>query len=223
MNFAIPHLLFIVLAFVAAIISLSVHEFSHALCAYWMGDTTAQRAGRLTLNPLAHIDIFGTVILPLVLVFLNSPIMFGLAKPTPINPMFFRKYRIGQLLVAAAGPLSNFILATLSGITLAVVYRLLGPENLLVIFLQAMVVTNVVLGIFNLFPIPPLDGAKVLHGVLGPRGDGFMRNLERWGPYIFIAFLLINSMIPILGFIAAVILYILSLLLGVPVFPSASL
>lgn len=209
MDFAIPHLLSILFAFVATILSLSVHEFAHAAAAYWMGDTTAQRAGRLTLNPLAHIDPFGTVFLPLMLVFLNSPILFGWAKPTPINPMFFRKYRMGQLYVAAAGPLSNFALALISGIVLAGLYRVLGPENLLMIFLQLMLWVNIILGVFNLIPIPPLDGAKVLHGILGPKGDGFIRKLERWSPFILIGFLVLNSMFGILQFMAGGVLLVL--------------
>jgi Zn-dependent protease len=152
------------------ILSLTVHEFAHAWSAWHLGDDTASRAGRLTLNPLAHIDLIGTVLLPL----LGVP--FGWAKPVPVNPSRFRpgvRMTTGMALTAAAGPVSNLLLALLMTVLLALLGRYApemvarggGVTELVVIMIQL----NVNLALFNLLPIPPLDGSRIVDGFM-PRG-----------------------------------------------------
>lgn len=150
-------LLFVVIVLVF-LISLSIHEASHALMAYWLGDLTAKRANRLTLNPVAHIDWVGFLVL--------ITVGFGWGKPVPFNPYNLKYRRWGPVFVAAAGPASNFLL----GIALALLYRflfpVLGPSNLLTIFCEYGAYLSFLLGIFNLIPIPPLDGSKALLALL---------------------------------------------------------
>lgn len=164
-----------------------VHEAAHALAARCLGDDTAKRAGRLTLNPLAHIDPVGTVILPALLVLSHSPVVFGWAKPVPINPMNFKNPRAGLLISSLAGPASNMLLAVL----FAVLFKMgfFAPHSIGWYFLLQGVVISLVLGFFNLIPIPPLDGANVLLSVLP---DGMMRayaTAEKYGFVILIALL----------------------------------
>jgi Zn-dependent protease len=143
-----------VLSLCAFIIALTIHEFSHALCATLLGDPTAKRLGRLTLNPLAHIDPIGLILLILV--------RFGWAKPVPFDPRYFRYPRIFSILVGLAGPVSNLMLASIS--VLAFHHMPLTP--LAMDFFQSMVWINVMLAIFNLLPIPPLDGSHFLRALL---------------------------------------------------------
>ena len=143
------------------IIAMSMHEFAHGLVAYRLGDPTAKYSGRLTLNPLAHIDIFWTFLLPLFL-FITSGFIFGAAKPVPINYWALRNPKRDIVLVGISGPLANFILGGL----LAIVIKIAPlPVNLLPIIVN-LIVINVVLGVFNLVPIPPLDGSRILMGLL---------------------------------------------------------
>lgn len=175
--FSDPFLVLItILAFLCA---LSVHEASHALAAYLLGDKTAQREQRLTLNPLAHIDWTGFV----MLVFLG----FGWGKPVPFNPYNLRYQRIGPALVAAAGPVSNALLALLSVGLLALVTPTLGMTNGLVMFLVSLAFMNLILGLFNLLPIPPLDGSKALLAALAaPQYARARRFIEERGPYLLL-------------------------------------
>ncbi len=145
------------------IFSVVVHEVSHGTMAYYLGDMTAKRAGRLTLNPLPHIDMMGSVILPALMVFTHSPILFGWAKPVPYNPYNLRKGgRWAETLVAFAGPASNFALAIIVG--LAMRFGIVPSEAFSLAFMAVFI--NILLGIFNLIPIPPLDGSKVLPSLL---------------------------------------------------------
>lgn len=158
-----------------------LHEVMHGYIALKFGDTTAQRVGRLTLNPIPHIDLFGTILLPALLIFSGSPILFGWAKPVPVNPLNFRNIRRGELMVSAAGILANFGLA----ITAAAIYHLLNalPQQFPIwvgALLQFTVKVNLVLGVFNLFPIPPLDGSKVL---LSQLPYNLARSYQRLEPY----------------------------------------
>ncbi|MBI4117646.1 MAG: site-2 protease family protein [Parcubacteria group bacterium] len=155
--------------FTAVIISLSIHEFAHAAVAKMNGDDTAEEMGRLTLNPLAHVDMFGTVFLPiLLLVSTAGQFAFGWAKPVPINPNQFRNQKKGEFQVSSAGIAANLILA----VTFLVVLRLLAgfssvsSDNMLVIFFQSLVFINLALALFNLLPLPPLDGSGILFSVL---------------------------------------------------------
>ncbi len=154
-----------ILCFIPAIV---VHEVAHGFMAYRLGDPTAKRAGRLTLNPLKHIDIFGTVILPLILIVIGGPV-FGYAKPVPYNPTYFKNPRLGDLLVGLAGPISNFLMALISTL---IAYLLFGIypqfiENTFfsyfyMMFLPMFTLINLYLMFFNLIPIPPLDGSSIL-------------------------------------------------------------
>lgn len=138
-----------------------IHEVSHGVAADSLGDPTARYAGRLTLNPIPHLDMFGSILLPLVFVLTNSPIFFGWAKPVPYNPYNLRPGRFSEAIVAGAGPLSNIVIALIGGLLIrSGVFA--GAND--VIFL--IVVVNVMLAIFNMIPVPPLDGSKVLAAIL---------------------------------------------------------
>lgn len=197
-----------VVALVAFFTAVVFHEYAHGRVAYWLGDPTARDAGRLTLNPLAHIDPFGTVLLPLLLALLrfalhvNAPLL-GYAKPVPINPIYFRRPYHGMMLVAIAGPLTNLALA---GIGTAFWYGLgestwKGVE----LFVLYFVVINVVLAVFNLIPVPPLDGSRVLLYFLPDGGKRVLHLIEPFGfVLIFLllyAGLLERIIIPIVSWI----------------------
>lgn len=183
---------FLAFSIVILLFSVIVHEVMHGLVALKFGDTTAQRAGRLTLNPIPHIDLFGTILLPALLIFTGSPILFGWAKPVPVNPLNFSNLRKGDLLVSAAGILANFSLA----IVAALIYHILNalPQQFPAILgslLRFTVVINLILGVFNLFPIPPLDGSKILLSQLPIHLAGEYQKLERYGILILLLFMMI--------------------------------
>jgi len=184
---------FFAISIVILLFSVIVHEVMHGYVALKFGDHTAERAGRLTLNPIPHIDLFGTILLPGLLILTGSPILFGWAKPVPVNPLNFSNLRRGELFVAAAGILANFSLA----IAAALIYHLLNalPQTfptLVGSLLRFTVLINLVLGIFNLFPIPPLDGSKIL---LSQLPYNLARSYQRIEPYGFLI-LLILLMVP---------------------------
>jgi len=202
MDFSIILFQIIVLVF-----SVVIHEVSHGFVANELGDPTAKNAGRLTLNPLKHLDPFGSVILPLLMAILPGGIIFGWAKPVPYNPYNLKDPKKGAAFIAAAGPVSNFLTAGI----FALVYRLaqgnLAFEPLLP-FLGVVVVINIVLGVFNLVPIPPLDGSKILFSVLPVRFLPFMQSLERYGMLILVFFIFfgISIISPIISFLARLLL-----------------
>ena len=175
------------------LVGFPVHEFSHALAAYRLGDGTAKLFGRLTLNPIAHFDPVGGVLLAIT--FIGSAAAggafgFGWAKPTPVNPLNLRYGRRGEAIVAAAGPISNLILATAAAIPLR--YLIANPAlaveiPLVVSILDLFVLINIVLMLFNLIPIPPLDGSKVLFAFLDRRTEYQIRPiLEQYGFLVLI-------------------------------------
>ncbi|HEY4506319.1 MAG TPA: site-2 protease family protein [Candidatus Paceibacterota bacterium] len=157
------------------IMSVVIHEVSHGLAANSLGDPTARFAGRLTLNPLKHLDPIGSVVVP-IFTYLIGGFIFGWAKPVPYNPYNLGKGKWGQASVAAAGPVSNFLIAVIFGIILKIVTPLDAIPVAALSLLEAIVIINIVLGVFNLIPIPPLDGSKVLFALLPPS----MRNVEEF-------------------------------------------
>jgi Zn-dependent protease len=163
------------------ILSLSVHEFAHASTAYYLGDDTASREGRFTLNPISHIDIWGTIIIPLIGLTTGAP-FFGWAKPVPVNPARFSRkmtMRNGMAFTAFAGPFSNFVLAII-GATLFKIMLLVGDFiEPIAIFLNIFIFMNIGLGFFNLLPVPPLDGSKVLMGILPDKYTGWITKMEQ--------------------------------------------
>ncbi len=197
------------------IFAIILHEVMHGFVALRFGDDTALRAGRLTLNPISHVDLFGTIIMPAMLLFLHLPV-FGYAKPVPVNFNHLRSPRLGMLLVAAAGPGTNIALAILSALAMRVVAGFVnapyGPSIAvpLYLMLQASVWINIVLAVFNLFPLLPLDGGRVLFTLLPQTLARPYAQLEPFGFFILLLLLYTNSVErvinPIISAIASVLL-----------------
>jgi Zn-dependent protease len=162
------------------LVSVVIHEVSHGYAAYFQGDKTAAYAGRLTLNPAKHLDPFGSFIFPALLFFLNAPIL-GWAKPVPYNPYNLRDQRWGEALVAVAGPASNILIALIFGTIIRFGYGTLSVSFIEIS--QVIVIINIMLAIFNLLPIPPLDGSKILFTFLPAYGN-IRANLERYGLFL---------------------------------------
>lgn len=177
------------------IFSAIIHEVMHGYMADVLGDPTARYAGRLTLNPIPHLDMFGSIILPVLLVFSHSPIFFGYAKPVPYNPYNLRPGRFSESFVAGAGPLSNLGIALLGGLIIRSNMFAAGND---IIFL--VVVVNTMLFLFNLIPIPPLDGSKVLQAIL-PRSlaPGYQSWLHRMNANPLLGMVLVLLIVFTLG------------------------
>ena len=193
----------IVLLAIPILIAVTFHEVAHGFVADRLGDPTAKMMGRLTLNPIAHIDPIGTVLMPIMLLVLtNGQFVFGYAKPVPINPMNFKDPKKDMAISAAAGPVMNLLLAFLSVIVLRFIIvplTLVSPESvnstilgpLLMIF-KSSVVVNVVLAVFNMIPIPPLDGGRVLTGFLPNRQAAVFSRIEPFG-FLIVIFLIASG------------------------------
>ncbi|MCK5132563.1 MAG: site-2 protease family protein [Candidatus Sabulitectum sp.] len=170
------------LVLVMVFFSVVCHEIAHGYTAFRLGDPTASRMGRLSFNPIVHIDLFGTIILPAMLIFMKSPFLFAWAKPVPVNPAYFRNPKKGMMLVAMAGPATNLAIA----IALSVLLSLLGgilPAFLTRTFAYVSVI-NVMLMVFNLIPIPPLDGSRIVSNFLKGKALWNYMKLERFGMFI---------------------------------------
>ena len=186
--------------------SVVIHEVSHGFMARHFGDQTAYLAGRLTLNPFRHLDLFGSVLLPAILVLTNSPFLIGWAKPVPYNPNNFKNKKMGTIAVAAAGVLANLFIAVFFGLILRFSVGLNAPEGFYLI-ISSIVIVNLALAIFNLVPIPPLDGSKILFNLLPPSFYNAIAVIERYSLVFIIIFLvfLSNYLVPVLTFLYKVI------------------
>ncbi len=184
----------IIVTIPALMMAVIFHEIAHGAAAYMMGDKTAKEAGRLTINPIPHIDLLGTIILPGILMLVGSPILFGWAKPVPIDPRRFKDLRMGMFIVSLAGALANIIMAILG----AILFRLLEStiaSNInpivfaslvdpLLWFSRELVLINLVLAFFNLLPIPPLDGSRVVMSFFSVKYWQEFYKLEPYGFFI---------------------------------------
>ena len=199
----------LLISFGLLMIAMTVHEFAHGWVAYKLGDTTAKYAGRLTLNPFAHIDPIGTVILPISLfIATGGRFVFGAAKPVPINYWALRNPKRDIIWIGLSGPMANFIFAFI----LSILWKSLSLFSIIKLALLYLISINVVLGVFNLVPIPPLDGSRILMGIL-PRGlaDRYAR-IEPYGFIILMALFWIGGF----GIIISPIIELILRLMGIP-------
>jgi Zn-dependent protease len=196
-----------VIMLVVLFFSVIIHEMAHGYVALLNGDPTAKLYGRLTLNPLPHIDPVGTILVPALLFFSQSGILFGWAKPVPVNPMNFRNYRTGELSVSASGPLSNFFLAAV----FAQLLPWVGNNPGFFLLCKYGVIINLYLMLFNLIPIPPLDGSKVIMPLLPYSLQQLYAQLEPVG-FLLILVLLYSGLWSIL--ITPIFRFLMGILLG---------
>lgn len=191
------------------VMSVVIHEVSHGYVAEALGDPTARYAGRLTLNPLKHLDPFGSVIVPFILSLIPPYIVFGWAKPVPVNPYNLKNQRFGELLVAAAGPLSNLAIALIFGIMVR--FHFLFPFFPVSFWsiAQSLVFINLLLALFNLVPIPPLDGSKIFFGLLPYRFYSLRDAFERHSLIFFFIFIIF-----LWQFLDPIIYFLFSLITG---------
>ncbi|MGB9498565.1 MAG: site-2 protease family protein [Dissulfuribacterales bacterium] len=192
-----------IIIIVPLLFAVTAHEVAHGYVAYKLGDPTAKNAGRLSLNPIRHLDIFGSFLLPIILKLSGAPILFGYAKPVPVNFANLRQYKTGTVLVASAGVVTNFALAIISAggfqilrhIKISGGILILQPMMVILIKLFAYsVMINLVLAIFNLIPIPPLDGGRILTVLLPHQARQKLKYIEPFGFLILIFLLFTNSL-----------------------------
>ncbi len=177
---------------VVLIFSIVFHEYAHGRAALWRGDTTAKEQGRLTLNPLPHIDPFGSILLPLFLIVTHAPVLFAYAKPVPINPWRFKDAKKDFAIVGASGPVSNLLLSIVAAVIFRLSFGISGGPNVLHQFLVLAVLINLVLACFNLVPIPPLDGSRILVGLLPDEWAQNYLKIERYGMLIIFGLLFLG-------------------------------
>lgn len=184
-----------VLWFIPILLSLSVHEWAHAASAYRLGDDTAARLGRMTLNPVSHIDPLGTLLLPILQLVSTGSVLFAWAKPVPVNPArFSRRVSMskGNVIVSAAGPASNILLALGAAIGLGLSLRFGWSSEAAVDFMGRMFILNIGLAVFNMLPIPPLDGSHVLHGLLPRHAAAAYERIFPYAPMLLLGVLFLG-------------------------------
>jgi len=194
----------------ALVLAIVFHEVAHGWTALALGDPTAKERKRLSLNPIRHVDVFGTLILPGLLYLTGAPV-FGWAKPVPVIKQRLRNPRFGMMLVAAAGPGSNLVLAALGAIGLGLLARAgvsaEGPSGFIAASLYSFIAINIFLALFNLLPLPPFDGSHVVEGLLPPRAARAYEKLRPYGfPLLFLLLLVIPWLFPGLGIVERVVL-----------------
>ena len=187
---------------VILVMSIVIHEVSHGFMAEYFGDDTARNAGRLTLNPIPHLDMFGSILLPAILVLTHSPFLFGWAKPVPYNPNNLSNKKWGTIAVAVAGVLANLLIAIIFGIIIRFSSGIALQSNFYFIT-SVIVIVNLALAIFNLVPIPPLDGSKILFSFLPERAFSFILAYEQYSLILLLVFIVFFSpyLYPILAFL----------------------
>lgn len=224
-----------ILLIVVLIFSAILHEYAHGWMAKRLGDDTAEQAGRLTLNPIPHLDWFGSILLPLILIITKANFFLAWAKPVPYNPYNLRDKKFGDFKVALAGPTTNFILAIIFGLVVRFLPLASGTKTQiimnfltgnssdfvslisgslaasLVALASVICIINLMLGIFNLIPVPPLDGSKILFVILPQKGKEFLYRFEQYG----LILLLILLMTPIFDFIFYGVLWLFTSLTGI--------
>ncbi len=204
--------------FPVLVFAVVIHECAHGLVAKWCGDNTAYYEGRITLNPIKHIDLWGTIVIPVILVVTGAGILFGWAKPVPVNPNNYRNYRRDDILVSFAGPASNFLLAIFSAVIIIIVSLFfekmlvdafgVSMANSVYEFLSKSIILNLVLAVFNLIPVPPLDGSHLIASLLPYELAEQYRSLGFIGMFVLILLMSV-------GIIGRVMNPILNNLLGV--------
>jgi len=211
----------ILLSIVILIVSVIIHELAHGYAALALGDPTAKLAGRLTLNPLKHLDPVGSVILPAILILLPSPFVVGWAKPVPYNPYNLTNQRWGEAIVAGAGPGINIVIAVVFGIVLRFAIEGGAASQAFVIAMSLIVFINILLAIFNLIPIPSFDGSKILRSALPYKYShafqSFETNMAQYGMFSIFIFILIFFVVLWPIFIQ-IILFLFQLITGIPFF-----
>lgn len=194
---------------IVLIFSVIIHEISHGFVALKLGDTTAKDAGRLTLNPLAHIDIFGSILFPLMMALIGGPV-FGWAKPVPYDPRFLKNPKQASGLIALAGPASNLAVAIIFGVVSRILLTLpsTGFAVSLYLLVAVIVQVNIALAIFNLLPVPPLDGSGILFSLLPHRFARLQQFLQRYGFFVLIILIYtgLDFLRPVMNFMYALLL-----------------
>ena len=200
----------VIFLIVLLILSVVIHEVCHGYAAEALGDPTARYAGRLTLNPIAHIDPIGSVIVPFILAIIPPHVVFGWAKPVPVNPYNLKNQKWGEALVAAAGPGANLAIAIIFGLAVRFNGAFVVMSPYFVTIAASLVFINLLLAIFNLMPIPPLDGSKVLFAFLPYRFAGARQWVERYSLVLFLVLILF-----LWQFVSPVIAFLFKLVTGI--------